>query len=113
MNKSIRLYGFTKNDALVFTSMLALLSNKTNYHWRITRSGLAEVLVVDVNAIRGVEQIPEIIEHAKMVVTYGNRKLNDDYIVLTKPLRAATVLKCLSEITCAQKLSITHTQSSN
>lgn len=111
MNKTIRLHGFGKNDSLVFSSMLVLLANKTNVHWRVTNSDNAEVVVVNTDLVTDLEEINKIKAFAKKVVTFGNVPLSDEFISLAKPLRAASILKCLSDVACSKEfidISLSH-----
>ncbi len=96
MNKTIKLYGFSRNDELVFTSLISLLSNKTPYQWDVVGGASAQVAVIDVDQYPDDDIFDEIKGTADQIVTYGNRQLDAGYPVLTKPLRAASILKCLS-----------------
>jgi len=108
MTKTIRLHGFSKNDELVFTSLLSLLSNKTQYDWDVVANDDAEVVIVDIESTDDEREIDRVRSGAKSVVTYGNRSISDDFPILSKPMRAASILKCLSEISGTLEPSIAH-----
>ena len=98
MNKTIRLYGFSKNDELVFTSLISLLSNKTHDQWEIVHSGSSQVVVVDTDKYGDNNVFSDLERSTKSIITYGNRSFGSKYPVLPKPLRAAGILKCLSQV---------------
>ena len=98
MNRTIKLYGFSRNDELVFTSLISLLSNKTPYQWDVVDADSAQVAVVDVDKFADNKILDDLQNQVDQIVTYGNRQLDEAYPVLTKPLRAASILKCLSSL---------------
>lgn len=98
MNRTIQLHGFSKNDEMVFTSLLSLLSNKTQYQWDVVQNRAAEVVVIDVDNESDTEVIRNFERDGCKVITYGQPGLIDSTLQLNKPMRAAAILRCLAEV---------------
>lgn len=98
MSKTIRLFGFSKNDELVFTSLLSLLSSKTHSDWQMVQSSQAQVTIVDIDKGNAKTILEELGKSGSQLVAYGMGSLSHKLPRLAKPLRAAAILKCLSEL---------------
>ncbi len=61
-------------------------------------SGNAQVSVVDVDNFTDDKLITAVEPNCDRVIAYGNRRLNNGYLTLAKPLRAASILKCLADL---------------
>ncbi len=98
MNKTIQLHGFSKNDEMVFTSLLSLLSNKTQYQWDVVQNRSAEVVIVDTDNESDVSVIRNFERNGSTVITYGQSGIQNPPLQLNKPMRAAAILRCLAEV---------------
>ncbi len=101
MNKTIRLCGLPHNDRLVMIRMIELVCAKTHDHWRVTDSADAQVVIIDIDNADFERSIQALSAQARSVITFANRIIQGDYYPLTKPLRTASLLKCLSAVTMA------------
>ncbi|GAB2203122.1 hypothetical protein [Sessilibacter sp. MAH4] len=101
MKRTIQLLGFNKNDEMVFTSLLSLLSNKTEHQWDVVpvRSVPAEVLIVDVDSIEGAQFIKNQTASRQKIIHFGHFDgIGGLELRLNKPMRAAGILRCLAEV---------------
>lgn len=98
MNKTIQLHGFSKNDEMVFTSLLSLLSNKTQYQWDVVQNRSAEVVIIDIDNESDVSVIQHFERSGHKVITYGQPSVQQPPLQLQKPMRAAAILRCLAQV---------------
>ena len=82
-------------------SMIELVCAKTHDHWCVTDSADAQVVIIDIDNVDSEQSIQALAAQARSVITFGNRKIQGDYLPLTKPLRTASLLKCLSGVVMA------------
>lgn len=97
--KNIKLIGLTDNDQMVFTSLLSLLSFKTDYKWKLTTGDNDDVLIVDVDTAEGQTVASQNEKVGKHVIRFtAVQPENNQSPYLHKPLRAAEILRCLNQV---------------
>lgn len=109
--KTVRLDGLKEADQIVFTSLLSLLSFKTDSEWTIVEQGPYDIAIVDVDTDRGKLAATSLENQGKKVVCFGvNDFAKSHELRLNKPLRANDILKCLNNLTSPTMSSRTSPQ---
>ena len=78
--------------------MIELVCAKTHDHWQVTDDENCTVVVIDIDTVNRDRDIEQLAANAHGVITYGNRIIQGEYLALTKPLRTASLLKCLCSV---------------
>ena len=97
--RTISLQLFRPNEKAVFTSLLSLLSFRTADSWEMVEDTTSDVSVVDVDTPEGNALADDLEQHGHCVVRFSaNAERSSAHHRLSKPLRAADILRCLNEL---------------
>lgn len=106
--KIVLLNGLQEADKIVFTSILSLLSFKTNADWHVASEGKFDIAVVDVDNESGKKVAMDLERQGRPVICFGvNEYALSHTLRLNKPLRANDILNCLNNYEAPVQQSIT------